>query len=216
MVRRRASRALAVVAAVVGALILLPALIPGLDSLNPFKTETEDRSQPVLLKSLSRLSEYRAASANLQVPVEVREDVGVVPDFIAGKKTLLIASGTVDASVDFSKLRGENVKVDDDRTSVTLTLPSAQLSEARVDLEKTHVFDTDRGLVNRVGEAFGDGGADEERRLLALAQRKLAEAARDEPRLLRNAEENTRAMLEGMMRGLGFERVTIRFAPPAT
>jgi len=216
MVRRRASRALAVVAAVVGALILLPALIPGLDSLNPFKTETEDRSQPVLLRSLSRLSEYRAASANLQVPVEVREDVGVVPDFIAGKKTLLIASGTVDASVDFSKLRGENVKVDDDRTSVTLTLPSAQLSEARVDLEKTHVFDTDRGLVNRVGEAFGDGGADEERRLLALAQRKLAEAARDEPRLLRNAEENTRAMLEGMMRGLGFERVTIRFAPPAT
>lgn len=216
MVRRRASRALVLVVAVVVALILLPALIPGLDSLNPFRTETEDRSQPVLLKSLSRLSEYRAASANLQVPVEVREDVGVVPDFIAGKKTLLIASGTVDASVDFSRLRGENVKVDDDRTSVTLTLPAARLSEARVDLEKTHVFDTDRGLVNRVGEAFGDGGADEERRLLALAQRKLAEAARAEPRLLRNAEENTRAMLDGMMRGLGFERVTIRFAPPAT
>lgn len=216
MVRRRASRALVLVVAVVVALILLPALIPGLDSLNPFRTETEDRSQPVLLKSLSRLSEYRAASANLQVPVEVREDVGVVPDFIAGKKTLLIASGTVDASVDFSRLRGENVKVDDDRTSVTLTLPAARLSEARVDLEKTHVFDTDRGLVNHVGEAFGDGGADEERRLLALAQRKLAEAARAEPRLLRNAEENTRAMLDGMMRGLGFERVTIRFAPPAT
>ena len=216
MVRRRASRALALVAVVVGALILLPAIIPGLDSLNPFKTETEDRSQPVLLKSLSRLSEYRAASANLQVPVEVREDVGVLPDFIAGKKTLLIASGTVDASVDFSQLRGENVKVDDDRTSVTLTLPSARLSEARVDLEKTHVFDTARGLVNRVGDAFGDGGADEERRLLALAQRKLAEAARAEPQLLRNAEENTRAMLEVMMRGLGFERVTIRFAPPAT
>ena len=216
MVRRRASRALALVAVVVGALILLPAIIPGLDSLNPFKTETEDRSQPVLLKSLSRLSEYRAASANLQVPVEVREDVGVLPDFIAGKKTLLIASGTVDASVDFSQLRGENVKIDDDRTSVTLTLPSARLSEARVDLEKTHVFDTDRGLVNRVGDAFGDGGADEERRLLALAQRKLAEAARAEPRLLRNAEDNTRAMLEGLMRGLGFDRVTVRFAPPAT
>ena len=101
MVRRRASRALALVAAVVGALILVPALIPGLGSLNPFKTETEDRSGPVLLKSLEKLSEYRASTARMQVPVEVREDVGVLPDFIAGKKTLLIASGTVDAGVSF-------------------------------------------------------------------------------------------------------------------
>ncbi len=35
-------------------------------SLNPFKTETKDRSQPVLVKSLESLSEYRAATANMQ------------------------------------------------------------------------------------------------------------------------------------------------------
>lgn len=216
MVRRRASRALPLVAALIGLLILVPAIVPGLGSLNPFKTETEDRSQPVLLKSLERLSQYRAARAQMQVPVDVREDVGILPDFIAGKKTLIIASGSVDASVDFRGLRGSALVVDDDRTAVTITLPSARLSEARVDLAKTRVFDTDRGLVNRVGEALGDGGADEERELLALAQRKLAEAAKAEPALLRDAEENTRAMLEGMMRGLGFERVTVRFTPPAT
>jgi short subunit dehydrogenase-like uncharacterized protein len=217
MVRRRATSALVSVVAVVAVLLLAVALVPGLDSLNPFKTETEDRSQPVILKSLERLTEYRAASANLQVPVDVREDVGILPDFIAGKKTLIIASGTVDASVDFRGLkRGRNLVVSEDRKSVTITLPSARLSDARVDLAKTRVFDTDRGLVNRVGEAFGDGGADEERELLELAQRKLAEAAKAEPQLLRNAEDNTRAMLEGLMRGLGFERVTIRFAPPAT
>ena len=216
MVRRRASRLLAFAAAVIGLLILVPALIPGLDSLNPFKTETEDRSQPVLLKSIERLSEYRAASANLQVPVEVRKDVNLLPDFIAGSKTLLIASGTVDASVDFRRLSGRNLVVDDDRTSVTITLPAARLSDARVDLAQTRVFDSDRGVVNRVGDAFDDGGADEERQLLALAERKLAEAARQSPELLRSAERNTRAMLVGMMRGLGFERVTVRFLPPAT
>ena len=217
MVRRRSSRAIALVAALIGLVILVPAIVPGLDSLNPFKTETEDRSQPVLLKSLERLSQYRAARAQLQVPVDVREDVGILPDFIAGKKTLIIASGSVDASVDFRGLRrGRNLVVSEDRKAVTITLPSARLSDARVDLSKTRVFDTDRGRVNRVGEAFGDGGADEERELLELAQRKLAEAAKAEPELLRNAEDNTRAMLEGLMRGLGFDRVTVRFAPPAT
>ena len=216
MIRRRAYRALALVVGVIAVLVALPAIIPGLD-LNPFKTETEDRSQPVILKSLERLTEYRAASANLQVPVDVREDVGILPDFIAGKKTLIIASGTVDASVDFRGLRrGRNLVVSKDRKSVTITLPAARLSDARVDLSKTRVFDTNRGLINRVGEAFGDGGADEERKLLELAQRKLAEAAKAEPELLRNAEDNTRAMLEGLMRGLGFTRVTVNFAPPAT
>ena len=216
MVRRRSSNALALVAAAIALVILVAAIVPGLGSLNPFKTETEDRSQPVLLKSLERLSQYRAARAQLQVPVDVREDVGVLPDFIAGKKTLIIASGSVDASVDFRGLRGRNLVVSDDRRSVEITLPAARLSEARVDLAETRVFDTDRGLVNRVGEALGDGGADDERELLALAQRKLTEAAKAEPELLRNAEENTRLMLEGMMRGLGFERVVVRFAPPAT
>ena len=60
------------------------------------------------------------------------------------------------------------------------------------------MFDTDRGLLNRVGDALGDGGADEERQLLALAQRKLAEAARADPSMLATAERNTRSMLEGM------------------
>ena len=47
-----------------------------------------------------------------------------------------------------------------------------------------------------------------------LAEQKLPEAAAADPALLERAEENTRSMLEGMMRGLGFERVTVRFERP--
>ena len=206
--RRSVTRLVAAVAVVVIGLVALAALIP---DLNPFGTETKDRSQPVLLKSLERLSEYRAASANLQVVVDVEEDAKNLPDFIKGERTLLVAAGNVDARVDFGKLKGRNVVVNEDRTAATITLPGATLSDARIDLERTRVFDTDRGLLDRVGDAFGSGGADEERQLLRLAQRKLAEAAQDDPRILEGAERNTRSMLEGMLRGLGFERVTVRF-----
>lgn len=213
---RRLPRAVALAAGILALLVVVPALIPGLDDLNPFGTETEDRSQPVLRKSLVRLSEYRAASANLQVVVDVRKDVGVLPDFIAGEKTLVVASGNVDAAVDFRSLAEGDLRVSNGRRAVTITLPAAHLTDARVDLSQTRVFDSDRGLVNRVGDLFGDGGADDERKLLELAQRKLDEAARADPNLLRAAERNTTAMLEGMMRGLGFDRVTVRFAAPAT
>ncbi len=92
--KRRVSRAAIVLlslAAFIGAAALLLDQLP---SLNPFAKETKDRSQPAVLKSIERLSEYRAASAQLQVIVDVEEDADYLPSFILGEKTLLVAGGT--------------------------------------------------------------------------------------------------------------------------
>ena len=199
-------------AAVVAALLLLPALVP---SLNPFKEETVDRSQPTLLRSLENLSEYRAATANLQVVVDVEEDTDLIPSWVKGERTLFVAAGSVDAAVDFSALSRDEraVRVSDDRRSATITLPAPTLSEPRIDPDRTRVYDRDRGVLDRIEDAFSDRPGDEQP-LYQLAEEKLGEAAAAEPELRRTAERNTRAMLEGMLRGLGFERVTVRFAQP--
>jgi hypothetical protein len=215
--RGRGVRGLGMVALVAVAVVALLALVPSLlPSLNPFRSETKDRSGPVLLKSLEDLSEYRAASANLQVVVDVEQDARLLPSFIKGERTLFVAAGTVDAAVDFSGLskRGGAVRVSDDRRSVSITLPAATLTEPRLDPARSRVYDRDRGLFDRVEEVFADNPADEQP-LYRLAERKLAEAARADPELRRRAQENTERMLEGMMRGLGFEQVTVTFkAPP--
>jgi len=213
--RRTTIRLVALVAAAAIIVWLLISLIAGW-SLNPFATETKDRSQPVLVRSLESLADYHAATANMQEIVDIEHDVGLLPSFIAGEKALLVAAGTVDATVDFGALRERgSVKVSDDRRGVEIVLPAATLSEARVDLARSRIVDTDRGLVNRIGDAFSDD-TNEERELLLLAQRKIDAAARENPALLRLAERNTRAMLTGMLSGLGFERITIRFEAPAT
>ena len=215
MTRRPLLPRLLLAAVVLAGLILaLPALIP---ALNPFKEETRDRSQPVLLQSLEDLSEYRAASANMQVIVDVEQDTELVPSFIRGERTLFVAAGDVDAAVDFTGLsqRRGAVRVSDDRRSVAITLPPPRLTEPRIDPDRTRVYDRDRGLVDRLEDAFSDRPGDEQP-LYQLAERKLVEAARANPDLLRTAEANTRSMLQGMMRGLGFERVTVTFAAPST
>jgi Protein of unknown function (DUF4230) len=212
--RSRLSGPLLLIAAVVALLIALPALIP---ALNPFDEETVDRSGPVLLKSLEDLSEYRAASANMQVVVDVEQDTDLIPSFIKGERTLFVAAGTVDAAVDFGGLSRspDAVKVSDDRKSVTITLPAARLTEARIDAERSRVYDRDRGALDRIEEAFSDDGGADQQDLYVLAEQKLTEAAASDPSLIETAERNTRSMLEGMMRGLGFEDVTVRFEEPA-
>jgi Protein of unknown function (DUF4230) len=210
--RRRSRSPLLALAVVLVALVGLVALLP---DLNPFGEDTKDRSQPVLIKSLENLSDYHAATANMQVVVDVEQDARLLPSFIKGERTLFVAAGTVDAAVDFSTLSRDPdaVKVSDDRKGVTLTLPSPRLTEPRLDPDRTRVYDRDRGVLDRVEDAFSDRPGDEQP-LYQLAGDKLAEAAAADPQLIPTAERNTRAMLSGLLRGLGFERIRIEFRAP--
>ena len=214
MASRSSRGVLLVVAALAAVALLIVALIAAVGSLNPFGSETKDRSGPVLLKSLEDLSQYRAASANMQVVVDVEQDDKLLPSFIRGERTLFVAAGTVDAAVDFSGLSKDAsaVKVSDDRKAVTITLPAATLTEARLDPSRSRVYDRDRGITNRVEDVFSDNPGNEQP-LYELATRKLSDAAKADPELRKRAQENTQHMLEGMMRGLGFEQVTVRFQP---
>jgi len=102
-------------------------------------------------------------------------------------------------------------------TSLTSSTPadaaalrSGELKD-RLDLDRSYVYDRDRGAIDRVTDLLdNDPGDDSE--LYALAEQKLATAARDGSGLLARAEENTRAMLTSLLRSLGFTRVEIRFA----
>ena len=205
-------RAFFAVLGAVGAVLVVLAVLRAVPDLNPFDKETIDRSQPAVLKSIEDLNQYRAATANLQVIVDIEEDT-ILPDFLKGERTLFVAAGTVDAGVDFSRLGRGAVRVNEDRTAATITLPAARLYEARVDPSRSRVYDRDRGIFDRLESVFEDSPTSD-RELFVLSERKLTEAARADPQLLRTAERNTRDMLEGLLGGLGFERVTVRFEPP--
>jgi len=206
-------RALVTVLAVVAAVLCVLAVLRAVPDLNPFGSDTVDRSQPAVLKSIERIEQFRAATANLQVIVDIERDARLLPDFLKGERTLFVAAGKVDAGVDFSKLDERAIEVSEDRKSATLTLPAPQLYDARVDPSRSRVYDRDRGLFDRLESVFEDSPTGD-RELFALSERKLTEAARADPELLRTAQRNTRDMLTGLLRGLGFERVTIRFATP--
>ncbi len=205
-------KAVIALAAVIAAVVVAAAIMPSLGDLNPFGTQTKDRSQPAVLRSLASLAEYRAATANYQQLVDVERDVKFVPSILAGERAQLVAAGSVDAVVDFGGLGSRNVRVSEDRSTVAVTLPAPHLSEARVDLERSRALNSDRGLVDRVGDLFDDDD-DEQRELLLLAERRIQRAALENRNLLTLAERNTRAMLSGLLNALGFERITIRFRP---
>ena len=170
-----------------------------------------DRTNPALLKSLEDLSEYHAATGNFQVIVDTEKDTRFVPSFIRGERTVYVAGGSVDAVVDFSQLDERSIQVSPDRTSVSIVLPAPRLADATVDPDQSRVVSRDRGVLDRIGGAFSDNPTSEGPLIQAAERKMQEEAVRSD--LQKRAEDNTRRMLEGMLRALGYTSVNVTFAP---
>ena len=166
----------------------------------------------MLRKSLENLSDYHAATANMQVVVDVEHDTDLLPSFIKGERTLFVAAGSVDAAVDFRRAaqgRGGRVgRPPRGHDHAAAGAPDARRGSTR---PRSRIYDRDRGVLDRIGDAVSDDGGADQQELYALAERSCRRPRPPTRRCGATAERNTRAMLEGLLRGLGFERITIRF-----
>jgi hypothetical protein len=206
----RAGAAAAALVAVLILVVVLAAahLLPQLR--NPFTTTTTVRTGPAVLRSITSLSRYEAASGSYQVVVDLSTHTGFLPSFIAGSQTLFIGDGSVVAYVDFGSLKGSAVRMNAARTAVTLRLPAAQLEPAALNVGQSYVFAEQQGLINRVA-GFFSGNPNSQQAVYIAAQRKIQDAAVHSG-LTADAERNTRAMLTSMLTSLGFRRITVVFA----
>jgi Protein of unknown function (DUF4230) len=207
--------------AIAAAVVLLVALlaVSSLGNLrwwpsfpNPFGARQVDRSPPVLLEAIEDLEVFKAATGNFQVVVDLEEGSRGIPLVIKGERTLFLAGGSVDAEVDFSTLDEGAIKVSADGQRAEITLPKARLTQARVDPAQSRVFSRERGLLDRLGSVLSDNPTSE-RELYQLAQARMQTAAAQSD-LLARAEQNTRAMLESMLRSLGYTEVIVTFRDP--
>ncbi|MGD0555293.1 MAG: DUF4230 domain-containing protein [Streptosporangiaceae bacterium] len=195
---------LVVVLLVLSAVRLLPQL------RNPFAETTTESSQPAILKSITSLSRYEAASGSFSIVVDLTKRASLIPSFLEGSETLFIGQGTDIAYVDFSGLKGPSVNVSSNRQSVTITLPPAQLEPATLNVSQSYVYAEQQGLFNRIG-GFFSGNPNSQQQVYILAEQKI-EAAAKQSALLSQAQTNTKAMLNGMLTSLGFTHVTINFS----
>jgi hypothetical protein len=201
-----------IVATIVGVVVLVVVLsavhlLPQLR--NPFAQTTTVTSQPVILKSITALSRYEAASGSFEVVVDLTKRTSLIPSFLAGSETLFVGQGNDIAYIDFSGLKSQALTMSANRQTVTVSLPKAQLEPAVLDVNQSYVVAEQQGLFNRIGNFFS-GNPNSQQQVYQAAQAKIQTAAQQSP-LLAEAQKNTQAMLQGMLTSLGFQHVTVTF-----
>ncbi len=179
---------------------------------NPFAEKTTDRSQPTLLLSIQDLARFEAASGNFQEVIDVQKDRSFIPDIIFNDRALFVCVGSVDAYVDFSHIAQGDITDSADHKTVTIKLPAPQLEKPNIDHGKSYIFAAQKGIVNKIGDLFG-GNPNKEQELYVLGEQRIAQAARDSG-LTERAATNTKQMLTGMLKALGYTSITINVASP--
>jgi hypothetical protein len=176
-------------------------------------TQTVDRSPDALLLSVRDIADYHAATGTYQVLVDVAHENPNLPRLLSSDRSTLFATGSVDARVDFSRLGSGAVSTSPDGKQATIRLPAPTLAPAVLDPAQTRIVGRQRGIVQRVEDAIGDQPQDDSE-LYAIASAKLNAAAAKSD-LTTRAADNTRSMLTGLSKSLGYDAVTVTFDPPA-
>lgn len=188
-----------VAAVVVAALAVLG--VANVFGYSPFPSSQGNRTQMVLLKSVRDVSQLHSAIGTFELVVDTGDDDEGMPDIIAGRRTLFVAAGTVNAHVDLAGLAEKDLTLSPDGKSVELRLPEPELDKPNIDHDRFKVYKDDRGLVDRIADVFD---APQQAELYKLAETRMAAAA-EKSELRERAAENTKETLTSLFGSLGYQ-----------
>jgi hypothetical protein len=134
--------------------------INNLFQLQPIEPRIEN-SAPIMqrIKNIQELATTVQTMETI-VPVSADRRLGDIP--LATTRLLYVARGEIRAGVDLNELTDADIKVSND--SIKIDLPPAKILDSKIDVNRSRVYDYDRGFLNL--------GPDVAPQLQTLAQRK--------------------------------------------
>lgn len=172
----------------------------------PPQPEPEVDVRSVIVQQLRGASELTTAVFAMEAVVPARSDRTVAGYVIGSTNLLYIAYGEVRAGVDLSQVSASNIRLEEG--SVEVTLPPPQILDSKLDLERSDVYDYDRGFLGLGPDTAPD--------LQELAQRqaleKIEQAACTEG-LLQEAQQRAEVTVSQLLSTAGFETVQVTTQP---
>ncbi|MCC0177590.1 DUF4230 domain-containing protein [Waterburya agarophytonicola K14] len=166
-------------------------------------------SSTLIVERLQNLQELTTTVQTMEkiVPTSAERKLGDLP--IATTRLLYIAQGEIRAGVDLGELTSQDIQID--RQRIEIDLPTAKILDRKIDVDRSRVYDYDRGFLNL--------GPDVAPQLQTLAQRstlqEIVKTACDGG-ILDNANLRAQESISQLLTNLGYERVKVNTTVPAS
>jgi len=184
-------------------LVILVVVIVGVASIfrwvspkSEYVFNTNSRS---VIKQVQSLNRLETAQFTIEKVIDAGTNGNIFQQFLFGDKLLLIAQGDVIAGVDMTKVKENDIQIDN--TAVRLTLPPPEILIATLNNDQTRVYDRKTGLLTK-------GDKDLEAKARDQATKIIRQAACD-GHILDTAATNARNQLTALLKSLGFATVIV-------
>lgn len=162
----------------------------------------------IVLQQVRDASELTTAVFTMQAVVPTSQDTSLGGLVVGTTKLLYIAHGEVQAGVDLSQLTPDRVKTSGDR--ITLQLPPPKILSSKIDVNRSSVYDYDRGFLSL--------GPDSAPQLQTLAEQKALQTivtAACTDKLLQRASDRAKFVVTQLLSTAGYKQVTVESPPVA-
>lgn len=124
---------------------------------------------------------------------------------VGDRKLLFSTTAYLKAGVNLSLFSMKNVKIDEDKKSIVVTLPHAELLSLNMPPAQNKL------AYKKVGIARQDFSVEERNKLLRQSEKEIREEVPDLG-ILQDAEKNATDFFNALLYQMGFETVTVKFA----
>jgi len=169
---------------------------------NPAQPPPKVDVQSIVMQQIRDASELTTASFTMQAVVPTSRDATVGGFVVGTTKLLYIAYGEVQAGVDLSQLKPENVQVVGD--TIRLQLPPPRVLNSKIDVKRSNVYDYNRGMLGL--------GPDVAPELQSLAQQEALKqivASACTNGLLQKASDRAKLVVTQLLNTAGYKTVTV-------
>ena len=173
-------------------------------AITPKPPEETVDVRSVVVEQIRMASELTTAVFTMEAVVPAKSD-RKLGDYTIGQTNLLyIAYGEVSAGVDLGEIEPADVSASEEGTSITLRLPPPQILNDKIDIDRSDVYDYDRGFMNL--------GPDRAPQLTSLAQQEAMtkiKTAACEQDILQQANERAQLVVTQLLKSAQFDEVTV-------
>ncbi len=158
----------------------------------------------IVVRQVRGVSELTTAIFSMEAVVAQSRDRTLGPFVIGQTKLLYVAYGEVRAGVDLSRVSADDVQVISD--TVIIRLPPPQILDRKIDVERSYVYDFERGLL-------GPEDPEMQSRAERVALEKITQTA-CETGILEEANQRAEMAVSTLLMAAGFREVRVVTRPP--
>ncbi|UCC64808.1 MAG: DUF4230 domain-containing protein [Anaerolineae bacterium] len=163
-------------------------------------TPTPSPTPVTAVETVRAMGQLATVQYSIQAVLEETRERGDFWDWLTRERMLLVAYGQVIAGVNLTEVQDEDIRVEGER--VTVRLPQAIIISQRVDMDRTYVYDYERGIVGSLIPPDPNWVIEVESKAeSAIVERALADG------ILDAAAANAQVQLTALMYSLGFRQV---------